>query len=54
MNYNKFSKTSMYIFISPKISKSIFVYALTYYSLILFDAATAKTVWDTATVHQGQ
>ena len=25
MNYNKFSKTSMYIFISPKISKSIFV-----------------------------
>jgi hypothetical protein len=25
MNYNKFSKTSMHIFISPKISKSIFV-----------------------------
>jgi hypothetical protein len=25
MNYNKFSKTSVYIFISPKISKSIFV-----------------------------
>ena len=25
MNYNKFSKTSMYIFISPKISKSICV-----------------------------
>jgi len=25
MNNNKFSKTSMYIFISPKISKSIFV-----------------------------
>ena len=27
---------------------------LTYYSLILFDAATAETVGDTATVHQGQ